>query len=110
MLLRYELMTNVSTKYCLGLGSSCERFDSIYKCCQRATLYGVIKSFEYAIFSDWISGHLHCLYLPDMEEPKTSKRCMVKWLYTYKKSKHFKQHVKQHGGIALDHDDDDDNN
>ena len=32
---------------------------------------------------------------------------MVKWLYTYKKSKHFKQHVKQQqGGLALDHDDD----
>ena len=38
--LRYEPMTNITTKYCLGLGSSCERFDSLYKCCQRSTLYG----------------------------------------------------------------------
>ena len=63
--------------------------------------------------SDKISGHLQCLYLPDMNEPKTSKRCMTKWLYSYKKSKHFDEHVKQFGDDDDDHhanthDDDDD--
>ena len=39
-------MTNISLKYCLGLGSPCDGFDSIYKCCQHASLFGMMRFYH----------------------------------------------------------------